>query len=128
MRLLSLMMVWALVVCGSLMTPVLPVLGGARMAFGGSQLLLNHRLARRTPIAGRDRYDWALLGLALLGSIGAAAAAKALAGEMTLPLLLPVLLPYSAIQLRSFRRSLDAHNRVNAPIAVFPGVRQRRAA
>ncbi len=107
-RLLSLSSVWALVFFGALAGPLLPLLGLFRMVFGTAQLGLNHILARNSPLAGRDRADWALLGLALAGSMTAAALAQA-NGSHAPVFFLPVLLPYTALQLRTFRRSIEAH-------------------
>ncbi len=108
-RLASLGSVWVLVFLASLLAPVLPILGALRMAISGVQLMLNQKLARRRPIAGRDRYDWALLGLAFAGSVFAASIVR-ITGDAHDPLIfLPVLLPYSALQARSFQRSNEAH-------------------
>ena len=133
-RLVSLGSVWFLVFGSSLLAPVLPVLGILRMAFSGVQLFLNQKLARRQPIAGRDRYDWGLLLVAFAGSVAAASVARATGDpEQTPLLLLPVLVPYSGLQLRSFRRSLHAHGRrepaapVVEPIPFAQSVERRAA-
>ena len=115
LRLVSLGSVWFLVFGSSLLAPVLPVLGILRMAFSGVQLVLNQKLARRLPIAPRDRYDWGLLLLAFAGSVAAASVARATGDSYASILLLPVLIPYSGLQLRSFRRSLDAHRTDGRP-------------
>ena len=126
-RLASLGSVWLLLFASSLVAPVLPMIGALRMAFSGLQLVLNRNLARRLPIAPRDRYDWGLLLLAFAGSVAAASVARATAGGYSSLLLLPVLIPYSGLQLRSFQRSLDAHRKgearsgaLTAPIPLRP--------
>lgn len=107
-RLASLGSVWFLVFGASLVAPLLPVLGIARMAASGAQLFLNRNLARRTPIASRDRYDWLLLGIAFAGAMFVSSFAQ-LTGHIPSMLVLTVLVPYSGLQLRSFQRSLVAH-------------------
>jgi len=107
-RLASLGSTWLLIFGASLLAPLLPLLGLARMAASGGQLFLNRSLAKRIPIAGRDRYDWLLLGIAIGGAVFVPSFAE-LTGHSPSMLLLTVLLPYSALQLRSFRRSLVAH-------------------
>lgn len=129
-RLVSLSSVWVLVFFGALAGPLLPVLGVCRMVFGGAQLALNQVLARHSPLAGRDRYDWMLLGLALAGSVTAASLARA-TGTTSPVFVLPLLLPYTALQWRSFRRSIEAHRVSEAVPIPFPAVRpaaERRAA
>ena len=100
--------VWVLVFCASVLGPLLPVLGALRMLAGGAQLGLNHALARRMPIAGRDRVDWVLLGFAFAGSVLSATLVEVTGSTMPL-FVLPLLIPYSGLQIRSYRRSLDAH-------------------
>ncbi len=117
-RLFSLGFLW-LMVFGAGLLPLVPLLAGARMAFSGAQLFLNRTLAKRSPLASRDRYDWALLGLAFAGSIAVAAIAGATGNRPSAALLL-VLLPYSGLQLRSYRRSLAAYA-VRQPLA-FPAL------
>lgn len=129
-RLGSLSSVWVLVFLGSLAGPLLPLIGVLRMVFGGAQLALNQALARRSPLAGRDRWDWVLLALAFAGSVTAASLSKA-TGTTSPLFFLPLLLPYTALQLRSFQRSIEAH-RISEPAPIpFPAARpaaERRAA
>lgn len=123
MRIASLGSVWVLVFFGSLAGPFLPLISLFRMAFGMGQLALNHTLSRRSPLANRDWLDWACLVLAVAGSIVAAVLAR-MAGEPAPLFVLPVLLPYSVIQVRSFRRSLEAHARPRVEPLRLP-VRER---
>ena len=108
-RLASLGFVWFLVFGASLLAPLLPVLGVLRLALSGGQLVLNRKLAQRRPIAPRDRYDWGLLLVAFGASVAAASVARAAGDAHATLLVLPVLVPYSGLQMRSFRRSLEAH-------------------
>lgn len=110
-RLASLVSMWLLVFGAALLGPLLPLVGLVRFAFSTVQLVLNQRLARRIPLGTRPRSDWVLLALAFLGSCLVATLRE---GGVSLPLpvlLLPVLVPFSAIQVRSIRRSLAVHAR-----------------
>jgi hypothetical protein len=115
-RTASLASLWLLIFAGALTGPLLPIIGALRMAASTIQLVLNGALARRRPIARRDRFDWLLLGLAFAGSCTIAAI-----GDYTNPLLLMlVLVPYSGIQYRSIRRSWAAHSIVPPPLPPLP--------
>ncbi len=133
-RLASLGSVWVIVLGSAVLGPLLPILGIARMASAGGQLLLNHKLARRLPLERRDHFDWVLLALAFAAAILAASVGNATGGSEPRLMLLPVLIPYSVLQLRSFRRSLaadrlDRGQKVIMLIPlVSPGQAQHRAA
>lgn len=120
-RLWSLVATWAMVFAGGLLGPLsLPVVA-LRLAATPVQCVLNGRLNRRVPLEKRDRWDWALLGLAFLASCGVSAVAnepgQVVPTDVNPLLLLPVLLPYSAIQLRTNARCRAAVSALSAATA-----------
>jgi len=89
-----------LVFMAPLLGPLLAPLAVLRFAASSVQLYLNTTLGRRQPVGRRDWMDWTWLGLALGGSIAAAAVDDAYQTGYTWWLLLPVIVPFSMIQLR----------------------------
>ena len=88
----------------ALVVPVVAARGLASVA----QSVLNIRLGRRQPLARQTRFDWSLIGAALVAT-EAVAAFHEYGGVAFSPLvLLPVIAPFSALQLRIWRRSMQA--------------------
>lgn len=130
LRAASLGGLWLLLIASPLLGWLLLPLAGFRMVAGLGQLFLNHHLGRTQPLDGRDRIDWTLLGVTLLAS-SAVAQVGASTGTESAWLLLPVALPFTAIQLRMCVRSLRAFERAGSrqPRRLeFPAERARRAA
>lgn len=129
MRMASLVVTW-LLVFGASLIPLMPVIGALRLLSGGAQMGLNQALAKRSPLNGRDRWDWAMLLLAFAGSV-AISAIQQVRGELWTPTMLLVLFPYSVIQLRSYQRSIVAHAvpapAGREPLEFKPKVRDRAA-
>src|SRR5687768_16700458 len=126
----SLASVWVLIFASPLLGPLLLPIAGIRMVLGLGQLALNRELARLEPLGSRGKADWALLGVTLLASMGVAQVTES-TGYTSAFLLIPVVLPFSLIQLRMIRRSLRAHEQYQGrePIQVdFSGGGRRRAA
>ena len=107
----SLGSVWALVLFSPALGPLLAPLAAGRFVLSTMQLILNRRLGRRHPIEGRTRFDWALLALAFLGSCLASVAQGS--APMAI-VLMPVVVPFSAIQVRMCMRSYRAHGALAA--------------
>ena len=98
------------------------------MLLGLGQLALNRELARLEPLGSRGKADWSLLGITLLASMGVAQVTQSTGYEGAL-LLIPVVLPFSLLQLRMIRRSERAYvrNLGREPLEVEFGTRQRAA-
>ncbi len=108
-RLGSLASIWLLILGGPLLGALVPLLVAVRFIASPAQLLLNRALAARHPLEGRTRADWWLFGLTFLTACLASVLADALHQPHTGLVLVPVALPFSAIQLRAVRRSYRAH-------------------
>ncbi|HEX6030360.1 MAG TPA: hypothetical protein VFY90_02940 [Tepidiformaceae bacterium] len=110
LRIASLASAWLLVllmpVLGWLMLP----LTVARSAGSFAQTGLNVRLGRHIPVGRPDRWDWALIAsIFALAYVGAGVSYVTGASRYSMPLVLPLLLPFTALQLRMVQRSLTAH-------------------
>jgi hypothetical protein len=131
-RAASLGSVWALVLFAPALGPVFAPVAAGRFALSTFQLGLNRQLGRRHPLTGRTRFDWALLGIAFLGSCLASALKDVSQGALMVLVLMPVAVPYSAIQVRMCMRSYRAHGAVTAPrsprIVEFPATDVAQAA
>jgi hypothetical protein len=114
-RIGSLASAWLLVllmpVLGWLALPLAAVRSGTSFAQSG----LNIRLGRHVPVGRPDRWDWSLLGSIFLLAYAAAGVSYATGLPQYSPLLVvPLLLPFTVLQLRMVRRSFAAHATVAA--------------
>jgi len=131
-RAASLGSLWLLLVASPVLGWFLIPLAALRSVAGLTQLVLNHQLGRVTPLGRRDRLDWALLALTLLASCGVAQV-SAITGREATWMLIPVALPFSALQLRTCLRSERVHraaaaNRRTPAVVRFPLEGHREAA
>lgn len=112
--------VWVLVFLAPLLGPLLAPLTVLRFAASTAQMYLNATLGRSQPLGRRDRVDWTLLLVALAGSTAAAAIDEAYHTGYAWWVLLPVLVPFTLIHLRTARRCYrrDANLAAEAPAPV----------
>jgi len=108
-RLGSLTSAWLLIflapMLGWLLVPLMVVRTGLSLL----QSFLNIRLGRSFPIGRATRSDWGLMACVFAGAYIGAGIAR-FSGDMQSPLLfLPMLLPFSVLQLRMAVRSYRAH-------------------
>lgn len=120
---------WVLLVASPLLGWLLFPLGAFRMIAGLGQLFLNHELGRVQPLERRDRIDWTLFGLTMLASCAVAQVTQ-MTGTQHAWMVLPVAVPFTAIQLRMCSRSERAHESAlsRVPLRVDFGGQSRRAA
>lgn len=122
-RLASLASAWAIVALSGVLGPLLIPITGARFVASLAQTWLNIRLGKAQPVASQDRIDYALIGLVFVGAYVAVGIGH-LTGSMTSPVVyLPMLVPFSLLQVRMTRRAYQAHDHRDpaAPIP-FPQV------
>lgn len=113
--------VWALVFLAPLLGPLLAPLALVRFAASSAQMYLNTTLGRHDPLGRRDRIDWMLLAVALAGSTAAAAIDEAYHTGYAWWVLLPVLVPFTAIHLRTALRCYRHATNVPGPVAALAG-------
>lgn len=113
-RVASLVTLWVVVLAmGSLGVFLVP-LAAVRTAASFGQTALNVRLGKRTPVEKQSKLDWWLVAAIFAGAEGAAVAAH-VTGNMHSPLLyLPMLLPFTILQVRMTSRSFAAHDQHRA--------------
>ena len=113
-RVASLVTLWvAIFAMGWLGIFVVP-LAATRTAASFGQTALNVRLGRQIPVEKQSKLDWLLIAAIFAGAEGAAVAAS-VTGNMQSPLLyLPMLLPFTALQIRMTNRSFSAHDQQRA--------------
>jgi hypothetical protein len=127
-RLVSLGSLWLLLLGSPLLGLLLLPLGAFRFAAGTAQLVLNRELGKEQPMARRTFIDWSLLGVTLLASMAVAQISEVTGSHSTL-LLIPVAVPFSAIQLRLFQHSRQAfHAELPANVVEFQVIERRLAA
>ena len=126
-RLASLSLLWVVIVGAPALGPLLVPLLVVRFALSPVQLLLNTRLNRRRPLGPRPKADWALFGLLLVAAMVAAALRESAPDPANPLYLLPLLIPFSVIQLRSAARSYRTHHEAPEPLVLRPR-RETRAA
>jgi hypothetical protein len=120
-RIGSLASAWLLVLLMPVLGWLLVPLGVFRSAASLVQSALNIRLGRHVPVSRQDRWDWALLGaIFALAYVAAGISYTTGMPNYSLPLVLPLLVPFSALQLRMVTRSFAAHSAMAArPAAVL---------
>ncbi|MGE5597715.1 MAG: hypothetical protein ACM3S1_16950 [Hyphomicrobiales bacterium] len=107
-RLASLASTWLLAMTSPLLGALIWPIGALRMAASMAQLVLNLRLGQREPLPRRDLADRALFAATFLGSCAYSALQRQYGGAWSPLLLVIVLVPFSAIQLRMCARSYVA--------------------
>ena len=113
-RLASLLSLWFVILAmGSLGVFLVP-LAAIRTAASFAQTALNVRLGKQAPVEKQSKLDWWLVAAIFVGAEGAAVAAN-VTGNMHSPLLyLPMLLPFTVLQIRMTNRSFAAHDQQRA--------------
>jgi hypothetical protein len=114
-RIWSVASAWLLVammpVLGWLVAPLAMARSGASFAQTG----LNIRLGKHVPVGRPDRWDWSLIASVFVLAYMAAGVSYATGMSQYSPVLMaPLLLPFTALQLRMVRRSFVAHGAVAA--------------
>ncbi|MBI2764670.1 MAG: hypothetical protein HYX53_02025 [Chloroflexi bacterium] len=127
-RLLSLVTLWAGLMLAPELGPLLLPFALVRTGASVAQLALNRKLAQRIALPRRDRLDYALFGLAFLGAVAASLIREAYPAAAEIPVVLPALLPFSALQLRMCRRSFHTHVDREAVVIPFSRLTEQRAA
>ena len=105
---------------------------GVRTGLSLLQSFLNIRLGRRFPVGTSTRLDWGLMFSVFAGAYIGVGAGR-LSGDMQSPLLfLPMLLPFSVLQVRMAVRSYSANRRARvattAIVRLLPFARAEAAA
>ncbi len=109
-RVASLIALWAVVLGMGLLGVLLVPLAAIRTVASFGQTALNVRLGKQVPVQKQTKFDWWLIAAIFAGAEGAAVAAN-VTGNMHSPLLyLPMLLPFTLLQLRMTNRSFAAHD------------------
>ncbi len=113
-RVASLIALWAVVLAMGSLGVLLVPLAALRTVASFGQTALNVRLGKQVPVQKQTKLDWLLIASIFAGAEGAAVVAN-VTGNMHSPLLyLPMLLPFTLLQLRMTNRSFAAHDQFNA--------------
>jgi hypothetical protein len=107
-RLGSLLSAWALVLAVGLSPVLLLLLASVRTAASIAQSVLNIRLGRSQPVAPTDRIDWMMIAAIFAGGEVLAALHEYQGVAYSLVTLLPLLVPFSLLQVRMCLRSYRA--------------------
>jgi hypothetical protein len=120
LRIASLASAWALVLLMPVLGWLLFPLTAIRSAASFVQAGLNVRLGRHIPVGRPDRLDWALIAsIFALAYLAAGIAYFTGASPHSMPFVAPLLLPFTALQLRMVGRSWRAQAGIDArPAAV----------
>ena len=124
-RLASLGLLWVAIMGSPFLGPFVLPLFAVRFATSPAQLFLNTDLGRRRPLDGRTRLDWLLLVVTFIAACVSGQLHQNAQGAMASLTLLPLLAPFSLIQLRAALRSYRA---ASTPATVVPLRPARRAA
>ena len=120
-RIGSLASAWLLLLLMPVLGWLLLPLSVIRSAISFVQAGLNIRLGKHVPVSKQDRWDWVLIASIFALAYTAAGISYATGiPHYSMPLVLPLLLPFSALQLRMVARSYVAHQGAEArPAAVL---------
>jgi len=121
-RVASLISAWILVLFSGVLGPILAPLAAIRFVFSGGQTWLNIRLGRRNPVDRQTRLDWFMVTLIFAGAYVAVGIGHVV-GDLTAPVnYVPMLIPFTVLQVRLARRSYKAHRagRVAKAASVTP--------
>jgi hypothetical protein len=127
-RLASLGLLWVAILGSPLLGPFVLPLIAIRFATSPAQLFLNTDLGRRRPLDGRTRLDWLLLVVTFIAACVSGQLHQNAQGAMAPLTLLPLLAPFSAIQLRAALRSYRAHDAAAAAVIRLRPASAARAA
>lgn len=107
-RVASLLSLWgAVLLMGPLGWLFAPVTG-VRTFLSLAQTVLNVRLGRSHPLDRQDRLDWGLVGGVFVGAYFAAGVSHLSGAGLSPLLLVPMLVPFSVLQVRMVTRSRQA--------------------
>ena len=107
-RIASLVSLWAVVLLMAPLGWLFAPLAGVRTALSFAQTGMNLRLGRRAPLEKQTRIDWLLVGGVFVGAYFAAGVSHFAGTGLTTVLVVPMLLPFSLLQVRMAARSFDA--------------------
>ncbi len=108
-RAASLASAWVIVMLSGLLGPLLMPLAAIRFVASAIQSWLNIRLGRRNPVCKQTRGDYVLIGLIFAGAYLSVGLGH-FTGNMTSPVLyVPMLVPFSVLQVRMTVRSYRAY-------------------
>jgi hypothetical protein len=120
-RLASLASAWGIVMLSGVLGPLLLPLAAIRFITSAAQTWLNIRLGKSHPVNGQTRFDYVLIGLIFVGAYVAVGIGH-VTGNMTSPVVyVPMLIPFSVLQVRMMNRSYRAHTETSRqPAVVIP--------
>ncbi len=104
----SLVSLWLLAMLMGPLSWLWAPLAAVRTVISLAQTLLNVRLGRQAPLERPNRLDWALIGGVFAGAYLAAGVTHFTGASLSFALLVPMLVPFSALQARMVARSFDA--------------------
>lgn len=104
----SLLSLWAVVLLMGPLGWLFAPLAGLRTVLSFGQTGLNLRLGRRVPLEEQTKFDWLLVGGVFVGAYFAAGVSHFTGNGVTTTLLVPMLLPFSMLQVRMAARSFEA--------------------
>lgn len=107
-RIGSLLSLWAFVLLMGPLGWLFAPLTVFRSVLSFAQTGLNVRLGRRVPLEQQTRLDWLLVAGIFAGAYYAAGVSHFTGDGITTTLLVPMLLPFSLLQVRMTTRSLEA--------------------
>ncbi len=128
-RIGSLASAWALILLMPVLGWIVLPLSVIRSAASFLQAGLNIRLGRHVPVSKQDRWDWALIAsIFALAYLGAGVSYATGMSNYSWQFVLPLLLPFTALQWRMVGRSQVAHRSMEArPAAILRVEDYRRA-
>lgn len=120
-RIGSLVSAWMLILLMPVLGWIVLPLSVFRSATSFLQAGLNIRLGKHAPVGKQNRWDWALIAaIFALAYVGAGVSYATGMSNMSWQLVMPLLLPFTALQLRMVSRSNVAHRNMEArPAAVL---------
>ncbi|HML98122.1 MAG TPA: hypothetical protein PKD75_06540 [Tepidiformaceae bacterium] len=104
----SLASLWLLAIFMSPLAWLWAPLAAFRSVLSLVQTVLNVRLGRNVALEGPSRIDWALVGAVFVGAYLAAGVTHLTGAPLSFVLLVPMLVPFSALQVRMVARSFAA--------------------
>ena len=120
-RIGSLASAWALILLMPVLGWIVLPLSVIRSATSFVQAGLNIRLGKHAPVSRQDRWDWALIAsIFALAYVGVGVSYATGMSNYSWQLVVPLLVPFTALQWRMVGRSFVAHQNMEArPVAVL---------